>query len=311
MKPPLPSGRPPFPGPHGPMGEAGFHIPSADVSGIRRKWLDIAYANRSPAQKLDLYLPDEGGGPFPVIVHVHGGGFALCDKRDMPVLSQLQGLNRGFAVASINYRLSGEARFPAAVQDAKAAIRWLRANAERHCLDPNRIAAWGGSAGGNLSAMLCLTAKVAELEDSSSGYAGVSSEVQAAVDQFGPTDFSKMDEQLEASGFGPGDHGEAHSPESMYLGAPIAKVPDLVLRANPITYIHSGMPPILIQHGRMDHLVPYQQSLIFAEALERQVALDRFEFDILEGADHGDPAFDTDENLERVFRFLEKHLGKR
>jgi len=132
--------------------------------------------------------------------------------------------------------------------------------------------------------------------------------VQAAVDWFGPTDFLKMDEQLKENGFNTADHGEADSPESRYLGAKISDVPLKVELANPMTYIHEHMPPILIQHGRLDDLVPVQQSMIFVEKLEKYVSPDRFEFDIIEGAGHADPLFETDENMERVFSFLDKHL---
>ena len=110
------------------MDETSIQIPQADVSHIRRKWLDLPYASISESQKLDIYLPHKGDGPFPVILHLHGGAFAIGDKRDIHVLPILQGLQRGYAVVSANYRLSGEAVFPAGLQDIKAAIRWLRAN---------------------------------------------------------------------------------------------------------------------------------------------------------------------------------------
>lgn len=286
----------------------GFQIPIADVSHIQRKWLDIPYANLSPTQKLDIYLPDEGDGPFPVILHIHGGGFEIGDKRDIHILSFFKALTRDYAVVSVNYRLSGEATFPAGLQDIKASIRWLRANSKTYHLDGDRIAAWGGSAGGNYAAMVSLTDRVTEFDNPSLGNMEYPCNVQAAVDMFGPTDFLKMDAQLEENGFGPGDHGEADSPESKYLGAKITDVPLKVELANPMTYIHEHMPPLLIQHGRLDPMVPVQQSMIFVEKLKKYVNHDRFEFDIIEGAGHADPLFETDENMNRVFAFLGKHL---
>jgi acetyl esterase/lipase len=285
-----------------------FQIPLADVSRFQRKWLDLPYAGLSPAQRLDIYLPDAGDGPFPVIMHIHGGGFEIGDKCDIHVLPYLKALERGYAVVSMNYRLSGEAIFPAGLQDIKASIRWLRANAQTYHLDTERMAACGGSAGGNYAAMVCLTASVAEFDDPRLGNIEYPCHVQVAVDMFGPTDFLKMDEQLNENGFGPGDHGEADSPESKYLGAKINDVPLKVVLANPMTYIHEHMPPILIQHGRLDTLVPVQQSMIFVEKLKKYVSLDRFEFDIIEGAGHGDPLFETDENMNRVFTFLDQYL---
>jgi acetyl esterase/lipase len=226
----------------------------------------------------------------------------------MPVLPLLQGVQRGYAVVSANYRLSGEATFPAGLHDIKAAIRWRRANAPSYYLDGSRIAAWGGSAGGYYVAMVCMTANVPELEDLSLGNPDVACDVQAGVDWFGPTDFSKMDEQLVESGLGLPDHSEAHSPESRYMGVKIADIPEQVRSASPLTYVHAGMPPILIQHGRMDPLVPVQQSMILAQKVEEVVGPELLEFDILENAGHGDPLFETDDNMNRVFRFLDRYL---
>jgi len=284
------------------------YIPPADVSGIRRKWLDLPYAALSPSQKLDIYLPDDVDGPFPVIVYLHGGAFAIGDKRDIYVLNILKSIERGYALVSVNYRLSGEAVFPAGIQDVKAAIRWVRANSKKYQLDGNQIAIWGCSSGANFAAMICLTDRVSEFDDLRLGNPEYPCDVQAAVDWFGPTDFLKMDEQLEENGFNTADHGEADSPESRYLGAKISEVPLKVELANPMTYVHEHMPPILIQHGRLDDLVPVQQSMIFVEKLEKYVSPDRFEFNIIEGAGHADPLFETEENMNRVFSFLDKHL---
>jgi acetyl esterase/lipase len=294
----------------GPPGAPGghFELPEADVSHVKRKWLDLPYAHLSPAQKLDLYVPEAGEGPFPVFVHVHGGAFAIGDKRDVHLLSYLPGLERGYAVASVNYRLSGEAIFPAGLQDVKAAIRWLRAHGGEYGLDASRIAVGGGSAGGNYAAMVCVTSGVEMFDDPDLGNMGYPCDVLAGVDWYGPTDFLKMDEQLAASGLGPCDHGQPDSPESRYLGATIAKVPEKVRLANPMTYVHEGMAPMLIQHGTADCSVPYQQSVEFARSIQEHVGPDRVELDIIEGAGHDDPVFDTEENQARVFGFLDRHL---
>ena len=290
------------------VNEAIFKIPPADVSHINRKWLDLPYSNISEAQKLDIYLPEEGDGPFPVILNIHGGAFAIGDKRDIHLMTFLQGLERNYAVVSVNYRLSSEAIFPAGLQDLKASIRWIKANQAQYCLDGNRIAACGGSAGGNYAALLCLTASVSELDDLSLSNPEYTCHIHAAVDWFGPTNFLKMDEQLAENGYSSGAHGDADSPESRYLGAKLSDVPLKVELANPMTYVHKHMPPILIQHGRLDTMVPVQQSIMFVEKMKKYVSHDRFEFDIVEGAGHGDPLFETQENMNRVFSFLDKHL---
>lgn len=285
--------------------------PDADISHVKRKHLDIAYADLSPSEKLDIYLPEEGSGPFPVILSIHGGAFMGCDKADLQVLPMLEGLKRGYAVVAINYRLSWEATFPALVHDAKAAVRWVRANAAQYGFDPDRIAAWGGSAGGYLSSMLGTSAGASELEDLSLGNPDQPSGVQAVVDWFGPADFIKMDEQLTASGMAPTpgtEHSGAHSPESLLLGARITEIPDLVRAANPATYVRASAPPFLIQHGVNDPVVPVQQSVELATKLQQVCGNERVILDLIAGAEHGDPRFETRENVKKVLDFLDRHL---
>ena len=285
--------------------------PQANIDHVLRKWLDVPYAVLSPAQRLDIYLPDEGDGPFPVIVSIHGGAFMGCDKADLQVLPMLEGLKRGYAVVAINYRLSGEARFPALVHDAKASVRWIRANAQRYHLDPDRIAAWGGSAGGYLASMLGTSAGIQELEDLSLGNPDQPDNVQAVVTWFGPTDFLKMDEQLAELGLPspPGmEHSGANSPESLLLGQKITEIPERVRAANPETYIRQNAPPFLLQHGTKDAVVPVLQSINFAARLRAELGQEMVTLELLEGAEHADPRFEASENVERVLSFLDQHL---
>ena len=175
---------------------------------------------------------------------IHGGGFEFGDKRDIHLQPFLEGIAKGYAVVSINYRLSGEAIFPAAVEDVKAAVRWIRANSVAYHFDSNRIAACGGSAGGNLAAMIGVTGKTRDFDNPLLGNIEFSSEVQAAIDWFGPMDFLSMDDQLIANGFGHGDRNEQNSPETRYLGRPIKEIPEKVKLANPATDIHPGVATI-------------------------------------------------------------------
>ena len=158
------------PPPQGSVMPAGGPGGASTFASVDPSFIDLAYADQSEAQKLDLYLPTTGDGPFPVVMMVHGGGFMFGDKADGAGLTGVdQLLEAGYAVASINYRLSGEATWPAQIYDAKAAVRFLRANAAQYNLDPERFGAWGASAGGNLVAMLGTTCDVTELEGADLG----------------------------------------------------------------------------------------------------------------------------------------------
>ena len=282
---------------------------TANTDNIKRKWIDIAYANQSQAQKVDIYLPEEGDGPYPVILSIHGGAFKSGDKGDGQVNAMLEGLKRGYAVVSVNYRLSGEAIWPAQIQDVKAAIRWIRANSKQYKLNSGKIATWGGSAGGHLSAMAGTSGNVKELEDLSQGNADQSSRVQAVVDWFGPTDFLKMDEQAKESKVAnPQVHSIPDSPESQLIGKNLQDAPDLVKAANPETYISKDDPPFFIQHGLNDPLVPYPQSVNFAKKLEQTLGKEKVTLELIPGTGHGGPNFQTKENIDKVFVFLNKHL---
>ena len=279
-----------------------------DVANIKRKWQNNSYANLSPAEKLDIYLPNEGDGPFPVIISIHGGAFMFGDKADGQLNPMINGLSQGYAIVSVNYRMSGEALFPANINDIKAAIRWIKANATKYKFNPKRIALWGGSAGGNLAALAGTSGDVTELEDLSMGNASQSSRVMAVVDWFGPTNFLLMDEQLKETGNGKPDHSETNSPESKVLGEKITTIPAKVKMANPESYITSDDPPFLIEHGTKDQIVPTQQSVMFYEKLEKVLGKEKVILHLLEGAQHGGKEFETPENLQIVFSFLDKIL---
>lgn len=284
---------------------------SVDTSAIARKWLDIAYATSSAAQKLDIFLPDQGEGPFPVIISIHGGAFKLGNRKSGELAPMLAGLVRGFAVVSVDYRLSGEARFPAAMHDLKAAVRYIKAHASEYKLDASRVVAWGGSAGGNLAALLGTSAGDAYLEGTE-GVSGPSSAVQAVVDWYGPISFSTMDAEFKALGATPrmGATSSATSPESEYVGKTVGtpEAEPLVKLASPASYIDPTDPPFYIQHGTADTNVPLTQSVNFAGKLSTAIGTDRVVFEKLEGAGHGGAAFETVDNLDKIYGFLETFL---
>jgi len=311
--------------PYGP--EAAHVLPLADTSFIKGKLLNLAYGASSSFQCLDLYYPDSGKPPFPLILAIHGGAWMMCDKADVQVTPMLKALDRGYAVASLNYRLSWEAKFPAQIQDIKAAIRFLRVGAQALNLDPQRFAAWGGSAGAHLSALAGLTgaldsvhpdgrslapeldAALAFLADPGLEDGETSSAVQAVVAWYGPTDFLMMDEYLASNGLGPRDHGEADSPESRLVGSTIALVPELVRLANPETYVSPFAPPFMLQHGKADSIVPYQHSVSLASKLQTMCGSGHVHLELLERAGHADPAFETTENVGKILDFLDSVLS--
>ena len=280
-----------------------------DVSNIKNKFLDIPYATLSEAQKLDIYLPDEGEGPFPVIIHIHGGAFLAGDKRGLQFWPMLKGIQRGYAVISVNYRLNGEAIWPAQIHDCKAAVRWIRANAAKYNLNPEKIAAWGDSAGGHLSAILGTSWDLDELEDLNLGNTEHSSRIQAVVDWYGPTNFLKMDEQLaESKVKNPMPHSVPDSPESRLIGKNLEDAPDLVMEANPGTYASEDDPPFFIQHGTEDNLVPYQGSVNLARQLGKVLGQEKVKLELLPATGHGGMTFATEENVDKVFDFLDRYL---
>lgn len=268
---------------------------------------DLAYASVSSAEKLDLYVP-AGNGPFPLIIYVHGGGWRIGDK-EQPEQRGIVGrfLKEGYAVASLNYRLSGEAKFPAAIQDVKTAVRWLRAHASEYNLDATKFAAWGDSAGANLISLLGTSCGATDLEGADLGNADQSSCVQAVVDFYGPTDLLQMDQEFSGTSC-PANHNQPNSAESQYIGGPIQQNKTTVKKANPITYITADDPPFFIEHGTADCTVPPPQSQLLYDALKPIIGADRVTLTYLQGAEHGDKMFVTPSNLDLVAQFLNQYL---
>ncbi len=262
---------------------------------------DLAYVTSGhERQKLDLYLPEQGEN-HPLIIWIHGGAFRMGSKEgnpDNPLYFEY--VAQGYALASNNYRLSQHAIWPAQIEDCKAAVRWLRAHASEYNLDPERFAAWGPSAGGHLVAMLGTAGHVSEFEVGE--HLDVSSRVQCVVDYFGPTDFLQMDAQRPPDGM---IHNAPDSPESELVGGNIQEHPEKVARANPITYVTAEVPPFLIVHGDADPLVPYGQSRLLVEALEK-VSAD-VTFYTVPGGGHG--GFTDPEVPKLTANFLAKHIG--
>lgn len=270
------------------------------------KHADITYASIEGRDlRLDVYVPQRSTGrPIPAVVWVHGGGWRGGSKNNIGRPQSI--LQRGYGLVSVGYRLSGEAIFPAAIADVKAAMRWVRANASRFGFDPDRLGAWGSSAGGHLVALLGTAHDVEAWDRIHEENPGISSKPDAVCNWFGPTDFLRMNDF-------PGriDHDAADSPESMFIGGPIQEHPEKAQRANPIRYVTSDDPPILHMHGERDQAVPYNQSELLHAALQN-AGVDTTLYKV-KAADHGFRGMerDTAEALsQRVADFFDRTLGK-
>lgn len=264
---------------------------------------DLAYGPHKERNTLDVFTP-KSDKPTPLIIWIHGGAWQAGSKNGgNPAMRFLE---KGYAVASINYRLSQHAIFPAQIQDCKAAVRFLRANAKKFNLNPDAFGAWGSSAGGHLVALLGTSGDVKELEGEVGEHKGVSSRVQAVCDFFGPTDLTKMAEQEKVKG--KIDHDSPNSPESKLVGGPIQQNKDKAAKANPITFVTKDDPPVLMLHGDADPLVPLGQSEILLEALKKAGV--EAELVVIKGNGHGGPGFGTPEMQDKIAKFFDMHLKK-
>lgn len=260
------------------------------------KLLNIPYVKGGTArQTLDLYLPRNKRAPYPVIVWIHGGSWMHGDKAENCLPAR--DLSNDFAVASINYRYSTDAPFPAQVHDCKAAIRFLRANAKKYRIDPGRIGVWGSSAGGHLAALIGTTgdSTFEILEGRKKGDPKVSSRVQAVCDWCGPTNFFSAQSQA-----GPKNKFSYSGPGSAVYRLMFSNMhPQVLLAASPVNYVTADDPPFLIMHGDKDDAVPLEQSKEFYELLKKRGV--RSEFLILKNRGH---SFDYPEYIEKVRKFF-------
>ncbi len=260
--------------------------------------LDIPYAGTdNPRQRLDLYVPKtpKGDKPLPVVVFIHGGGWQAGDKRGGFGTVRPLVMTGEYVGVSVGYRLTGEAIWPAQIHDCKAAIRWLRGNAGKYNLDPDRIGVTGNSAGGHLVAMLGTSGDVPDLEGALGEHVKESSRVSCVVDQYGPTDLLAMG----------GSHNNPNSPESRLVGGgAIQENKDAARKASPITYVSKTDPPFMLIHGTSDPVVPFNQSELLAAALKK-VGIEALLVPVTDGG-HGN--FATPDASQRMKQFFDKHL---
>lgn len=255
---------------------------------------DLAYSKLGSRElKLDIARPAEGDGPFPAVLVIHGGAWRQGNKADVrPILPQF--VEHGYVAVSPEYRFCPQDAFPAQIHDVKAAVRWLKVNAKKYRIDPDRIGAMGFSAGGHLSLMLGLTSPNDGLEgDVSAG--APDSRVKAVVNYFGPTDLAAK------------DIPDICKPwVKDFLGGSPQDRPDAAAKASPLTFVSKDDAPVLTFQGTKDSLVPYTQAIKLAEAMNSAGVPGRVE--LILGADHGWAGAEMARTVNETFGFLDRYL---
>ncbi len=268
--------------------------------------LDIVYGTLSSDEKMDIFYPETGEGPFPVFIEVHGGGWYFGQKRSVEFQPFLLGLERGYAVVSLGYTLSPKARFPQAVEEIKGAIRYLKAHAKELNIDPNRIALWGGSAGAHLAAMAAMTCGCGRYDSPAYGNLEYDSSVAALVLWYGCFDYYTDEEQRKIL-------RQPVKKDSFvydnFLGvSPVERFPSLLHQMNPEEYITSFAPPTFFQHGLCDTVVPFLQSVHFYEKLKDAIGADQVQLDLLPECEHADEKLFDAQNVVKVYDFVDQYL---
>ena len=258
---------------------------------------NVPYADTdNPRQQIDLFLPRKrlDDKPLPIVAFIHGGGWKNGSRRSgLSFIGPIVQTGK-YIGASIGYRLTGEAIWPAQIHDCKAAIRWLRANAEKYGADSKKIVVAGSSAGGHLVAMLGTSGDVAGLEGNLGNWSDKSSRVDGVINFFGPSDLTSMG----------GWHNNPDSPESLLLGGPVPENKKIARVASPITYVSKDDPPFLTIHGTNDSLVPFEQSVQLNKSLQEAGVLARLI--PIENGGHGRPQLS--ELNKRIRFFLENQF---
>ncbi len=293
------------------MAQPDFHAGQAQMPPhVEPDFKDVNYAGDDlEAHRLDIYLPKDGAAKHKVVIAIYGSAWFSNNMKGITYFSYGKPLTEaGFAVACINHRSSGDAKFPAQINDVKAVVRFLRANADKYGLDTSFIGITGFSSGGHLSALAGVTNGIktrtvgnttVDIEGSVGGNLDQSSSVDAVVDWFGPVDMARMENCETVK--------DAQSPEAALMGCAPAENPDLVTIISPITYVNEKCPKFIVIHGDADNVVPYCQGSYFAEVLEKAGRLEKFI--TVPNGQHGPITF-NDDTFKQMCEFFVKEAGK-
>lgn len=270
---------------------------------------DINYAGDDmEAHRMDIYLPKTNKDKYKVVVAIYGSAWFANNMKGMTYMSMGKALtDAGFAVVCINHRSSGDAKFPAQIQDVKGAIRYLRANADKYKLDTSFIGITGFSSGGHLASLAGVTNdmktrkigdKSIDLEGTIGGNEQFSSAVDAVADWFGPVDMARMNNCETVN--------DGNSPEAALIGGAPADMPDMVAFISPITYVSEKCPPFIVFHGDADTVVPHCQSVYFSNELKKAGKLEEF-ISVPEGQ-HGPVTF-NENTFKKMADFFTKEAA--
>ncbi|WP_161946697.1 alpha/beta hydrolase [Ureibacillus xyleni] len=259
-----------------------------------KTYLNLPYANtKNPRQQLDIIYPSVGNAPYKVIVNFHGGGWISGSRKSANHSAVMLATQQGYAVINVGYRLATEETWPAQLHDAKAAIRFIRANARKYRLNTNNIVVWGNSAGGHIASMLAATNGMKDMEDLTLGYEKYSSDVQGVVSFYGISDVTHL-------------RNEGVNYANALLGFNVQENPDKARLASPIEYVSENFPPIFIIHGTNDQVVPFEQSVKFAEKINAVTGKNQAHLKLLIKGKHGDKNIKSVENVDESLNFVDK-----
>lgn len=258
--------------------------------------LDLNYAGSdNKRQTLDIIYPSVGKAPYRTIAVFHGGGWRSGNKQSETLMHIFQATTQGYAVVSVNYRLSDEVTWPKPLHDAKAAIRFIRASGEKYRLDTRAIVVWGASAGGHIAEMLAATNGLPEFEDQSMGNMDVSSAVQGVVSWYGVSDMSTLT-------------GTGIEPAGKIMGFDVTADSEKTAGASPVKLVSGNFPPILLVHGTVDRVVPYSQSVEMRDRVNEATGNRTAELVTYKGAAHGDPVINSTESVSENLYFVDRVL---
>ena len=272
-------------------------IPLMDDSKYKNKLVDVVYGKRTEEERLDIFYPDQGEGPWPVFIEVHGGAWYFGQKRSVEFAPFLAGLERGFACVSLGYTLSPRGHYPLPVVEIKSAIRYLRKHAEAYHLDPDRIVLWGGSAGAHLAALAAVSCDTGYLEEDLSGNEGFSAKPEVLVLWYGCFDYEKNGRLLEDWIY-----------QNFFGAEDLTQISRELKLSSPLAHITSQACPTLLQHGLEDSVVPCQQSVGYYDALVRAGAAQGCRLELIPDCDHADAKLFSRDNVEKMFAFAEEAL---